>query len=220
MSWWVSNLLSLPNGTVILASWVTWVLGSIILHELAHGWAAIWQGDRTPIELGHMTLNPLMHLGPMSLMVFLMIGIAWGAMPVNPSAFRSRYGDAYVSLAGPLMNVALAVIALIGAVLVMVFGAQLPGSAALPGNLAMFFRIGIALNIALAVFNLLPVPPLDGSRILASMFPATRRIWEGENGQWVAIGLFLMIFWFGGSRIFEGAFFAADLVLAVAGLFV
>lgn len=202
MGWWVSDWFNSPNGPVIVASWVTWVIGSIVLHELAHGWAAIWQGDRTPIELGHMTWNPLVHMGWFSLIAFLVIGIAWGAMPVNPSRFRSRYGDAYVSLAGPLMNVVLIGVATLGMVLVILFGASLPGSAALPGNLLIFFTFGIMLNVVLALFNMMPIPPLDGSRILSSVHPPYARIWEGENAQWIGLGAFFLLFMFGSDLLF------------------
>ena len=81
MGWWVTDALSVSP--VLLISWVVWVIGSIVLHELAHGWAAISRGDRTPIERGHMTWNPLIHMGGMSLLVFAVVGIAWGMMPVN-----------------------------------------------------------------------------------------------------------------------------------------
>lgn len=210
MGWWVSDWLGAPNGVVILASWATWVIVSIVLHELAHGWAAIWQGDRTPIDLGHMTWNPLVHMGPLSLIVFLVVGIAWGAMPVNPSAFRSRHGDALVSLAGPAMNVLLIGVAAIGMALVLAFGSSLPGSSALPDNLMRFFYFGMLLNTVLAIFNLLPIPPLDGSRILASFYPSYRRIFESENGQWIGIGAFMLVFWFGSDALFSAGFFVAS----------
>jgi hypothetical protein len=87
-----------------------WVIGSIVLHELAHGWAAIRLGDTTPRDLGHMTWNPLVHMGGFSLVVFAVIGIAWGMMPVDPSRLRGRYGDALVALAGPAMNIVLAAV--------------------------------------------------------------------------------------------------------------
>ncbi|MBT5381502.1 MAG: site-2 protease family protein, partial [Phycisphaerae bacterium] len=90
-------------------SWIFWVLLSITLHELAHGWAAIWEGDKTPIETGHMSANPVVHMGRFSLIVFALIGFAWGLMPVRPWRFRhGRLGEAIVAIAGPAMNLALA----------------------------------------------------------------------------------------------------------------
>ena len=76
------------------------VVISIVLHELGHGFAAIWQGDDTPRISGHMTLNPLVHMGGFSLFLLVMAGIAFGQMPVNPGRFRSRYGNALVAAAG------------------------------------------------------------------------------------------------------------------------
>ena len=70
------------------------VIISIILHELAHGVAALWQGDTTPRDAGHMTINPLIHMPPISIALLLLVGIAWGLMPVNPGRFRSRWGEA------------------------------------------------------------------------------------------------------------------------------
>ena len=72
--WWVHDLYQ--NNPVLLASWVFWVLLSIMLHELAHGWAAIWQGDNTPRDMDRMNLNPLTHMGPTSLIFFALIGFA------------------------------------------------------------------------------------------------------------------------------------------------
>src|SRR5579862_344316 len=86
------------------------VVVSICLHELAHGIVAIWLGDRTPIELGRITLNPLVHMGLPSLIVLLISGIAWGAMPVNERRLRGKYAPALVAAAGPAMNVLIAVI--------------------------------------------------------------------------------------------------------------
>ena len=85
--WWV-HAAYYQGGWSYVAAWVFWVLFSISLHELAHGWAALWQGDQTPRELGHMTWNPWVHMGPWSLGMFALIGIAWGLMPVQPARFR------------------------------------------------------------------------------------------------------------------------------------
>ena len=87
--WWMSDMWQ--NGqSVELVSWVWWVIFSICLHELGHGVAAIWEGDDTPIRTGHMTWNPLVHMGGMSLLIFALVGFAWGLMPVNPGNFRHR----------------------------------------------------------------------------------------------------------------------------------
>ena len=74
--WWVADMWS--ESPARLISWVFWVILSVTLHELAHGVAALWQGDRTPEETGHMTWNPLVHMGQWSLIMFVLVGIAWG----------------------------------------------------------------------------------------------------------------------------------------------
>ncbi|PHK25392.1 peptidase M50, partial [Nostoc linckia z13] len=87
------------------------VIFSITLHELAHGWAAMSQGDNTPQKTGHLTLNPVVHMGKESIIFLCLMGIAWGQMPVNPSKFRSRkLGNILVSAAGPLSNLTLGII--------------------------------------------------------------------------------------------------------------
>src|SRR5262245_1604740 len=163
-SWWVTDILEI-GGPVLLFSWVVWVVGSICLHELSHGWTAIRHGDRTPIEMGHMTANPFVHMGPMSLLMFALVGIAWGLMPVNPTRMRGRYAEAKVAAAGPLMNITLALLAVAGAVATkgIAQGHDLShGLRAMDtlDNFYLFFKVGVMLNLMLALYNLVPVPPL------------------------------------------------------------
>lgn len=206
MGWWVADLLQ--DNPALLVSQIVWVIGSIVLHELAHGWAAIRQGDRTPIETGHMTWNPLVHMGGTSLIVFALVGIAWGAMPVNPSRFRGRYGDVLVSLAGPAMNIALAAVAVVIGVLWTTFAGGV--GEPLWSNFAMFFYAGAFLNVFLAIFNLLPIPPLDGSRILAGFSPAYRRLIESPNAPFVGLALMVLIVSTMGGRLMDSAQWVVD----------
>ena len=164
--WWVHSLYE-QGRTVELVSWIFWVLLSITLHELAHGWAALWQGDDTPKRLNRMSLNPIVHMGMTAMIVFALAGIAWGVMPVTPSRFRwGRRGRIFVSAAGPAMNLVLAIITIAMLALLIRFG---PASGNLAHNLAVFLFTGAWLNLLLAIFNLLPVPPLDGSSILSGL---------------------------------------------------
>lgn len=206
--WWVIDALSVSPA--YLASWVFWVIFSICLHELGHGWAAIWQGDRTPIETGHMTWNPFIHMGPMSLLLFALFGFAWGAMPVRPERFRSRYGDAMVSAAGPLMNLLLAVFCLAGiAILVRVIvGNSIDPTKSL--NLFMFLHTGLWLNLFLIFFNLFPVPPLDGSRILGDFVPSYSRFFENERGNFAAVFGFAVLYIFLCPRLQVAAMVASE----------
>lgn len=183
------------------------VMVSIVLHELAHGFTAMWQGDDTPLRTGHITLNPLVHMGGFSIVALFVCGIAWGQMPVNPVSFRSRYGDALVSVAGPLCNLLLALIALTIGGLWEVHHA-VPESA-LGVNTQNLLWIFGEFNIMLCVFNLLPIPPLDGSRILASFNePYARFIDDPENQQVLMFG-FIVAF-VGITFIFTFAGWAAN----------
>ena len=162
----VDTLLTDPAYYVTVVVCVTL---SIVLHELAPGAAAIWQGDETPRETGHMTWNPLVHMGPMGLGLLFIAGIAFGVMPVNPSRFRSRHGDALVAAAGPLVNAVLGLLALttLGALLRLGIDPSVAGVNPL-------WILGL-LNLVLCAFNLIPISPLDGSTVLGSLVPAYRR---------------------------------------------
>lgn len=209
MNWWVTSALDL--GPIYLGSWIFWVIFSIVLHELGHGYAAIRQGDDTPIYTGHMTWNPVVHMGHMSLIAFAILGIAWGAMPVNPSRFRSRYGDAIVSVAGPVVNLLLALVCL----LLISFWPYTKGVFAdhVFENVTIFLWHGLFLNMTLMVFNLLPVPPLDGSRIVGDFFPSFNRLWQTEQGAVIGLIAVMALFYFGSGVIFEVAATAAKMMM-------
>lgn len=198
-TWWVSEAWS--RGPAYLASWVVWVLLSISLHELAHGWAAIRQGDRTPIESGHMTWNPVVHMGIPSLVMFGLIGVAWGAMPVSPHRFRSRYGEFLVAAAGPVMNLSLAIIAVVAGGLWLAFGSSVSPHDEFFEHMLEFWWLGAGLNIVLLLLNLLPVPPLDGSRMLRDVWPAFDRWLSHERSPIVGLLLLLAVFYFAGDYL-------------------
>lgn len=175
---------------------------SITLHELAHGIVAIWYGDRTPIETGHMTLNPVVHMGGMSLLLLVVAGISWGLMPVNPRRMRGRDAEAMVALAGPVSNILLALIALTILGLWMRFAQADPGTMAF--NARYFLLIFGGENVALALFNLIPIPPLDGSRVLAHYSPGYARMMFNVQQQIVIV--FLVVFFFVGPKIYDVGF--------------
>ncbi len=203
----------LETDPFFFGSVVITVVVSIVLHELAHGWAAIRQGDDTPIRLGHMTLNPVVHMGWFSLILLATVGIAYGQMPVNPSRFRSRYGDALVAVAGPVTNLLLAVVALTGLGLWMrVSGvAEGPGWTTFQINLQDFLWCFGYINVALAVFNMLPIPPLDGSAILANFVPAYKQ-WASDPQYQGAFMIGLLFLLFAIDGIGQGLFgYSADL---------
>jgi Zn-dependent protease len=217
MSWWVHELYQ--DGRVVqLVAQIFWVILSITLHELAHGWAAIWQGDDTPRRLHRMTANPMVHMGGMSLIVFLLIGIAWGVMPVDPSRFRwRRRGRVFVAAAGPAMNLVLAFSCLSLLVAWLAVG---PTETAAYRGVAVFLFTGGSLNIVLAFLNLLPVPPLDGSTILGGLSWRAYQLYQ--NPQAVMFGMFiLLVIFFAtplGDFLWFGAFRAALTYVDLAGI--
>lgn len=162
------------------------LLFSVVAHEYAHAWAAYRQGDDTAYALGRLTLNPLPHIDPMMSVIFP-IGLYWltslsghpftfGAakpVPVNPANYRHyRRGDLIVSAAGIITNLFL------GAACTLLFGGLgmladvLPGQLGVLGTLQQLMVFGVALNFILAIFNLLPIPPLDGSHLFYHLLPA------------------------------------------------
>lgn len=153
---------------------VTYVI-AITVHEFMHAWTAYQLGDDTAYQLGRISLNPAVHFDPLGFFMFLLIavtgfGFAWGKpVPVNMYRLRplgplGREGSmALVALAGPASNV---VLAFAGAMSLKLGGANLDGSA-----LGQFLMTFISLNIGLAAFNMIPVPPLDGYRIMMALVP-------------------------------------------------
>ncbi|HEY6952659.1 MAG TPA: site-2 protease family protein [Bacteroidota bacterium] len=162
------------------------LLFSIIIHEIAHGWMALKLGDPTAQDMGRLTLNPIPHIDPIGSILIPLISyfaagtvfIAWAKpVPVNPANFRNlRRDDILVSIVGPASNLVVA----FACVIMFIATEKLTGTSDLQSAglgqeaatyLGKMFYAGIPLNIFLAVFNLIPVPPLDGSHVLASLLP-------------------------------------------------
>ena len=155
------------------------VLLGIILHEVAHGWAALRCGDPTARMLGRLTLNPLPHIDPAGTAVFVFTALfspfvfGWAKpVPVNPRHFRNyRKGMLLVSAAGPLTNMALAMLFAVALRLLLFAPAEFLMHTSTGKFLLEMCQIGISANFALAWINLLPIPPLDGGRILEMLLP-------------------------------------------------
>lgn len=170
---------------------------SVIIHEIAHGSVAYYLGDPTAKYAGRLTLNPLKHLDPIGSVIvpiFLVImakvtggGIIFGwakPVPINPYNFKDqKYGSMKVALAGPASNLAIALF--FGLIL-----RFLPGLFVVQG-LALMFSYIVYINILLAIFNLLPIPPLDGSHILFAFLPSSARNIKIFLNQF---GIFILLF--------------------------
>ncbi len=155
------------------------IIISIVIHELAHGVAAISQGDDTPKVQGHMTPDPIVHMGWTSIIFLFFSGMAWGLMPVNPDKFRhERWSDILVSAAGPLSNLVLGTIASLLAVATVQSGSKLFS--------LEFCLLAAQVNFSLFALNLLPVPPLDGFSVFSNIFPKFKQAVTPE------ISLFLL----------------------------
>lgn len=164
--------------------WILWILFiippflfAVMLHEIAHGWAAERLGDPTARAQGRITLNPLKHVDPMMTIIVPLTLIIMGSpivfggakpVPINPMYFQNpRKGMVIVAAAGPIANLLIAI--LCGAISIGM-NAITPHNSA-TAILTMFLSACITINVVLAVFNLIPVPPLDGGRIAVGLLP-------------------------------------------------
>lgn len=179
------------------------------MHEYAHALAADLQGDRLPRAMGRLTLNPVRHLDPLGTLCLVLVGFGWGKpVEFRPQALRSRrFGAAIVALAGPFMNLALA----LGAAFAFVALGRPSGTGGL------FLQLFFAINVFLAVFNLLPLPPLDGSRLLTIFLPPDKQKIIFFLDQYGFLILLVLVF-FGGLRFLEPlVVWVRDLLLSIAG---
>jgi len=150
------------------------LLIAFTIHELAHAVTADYLGDPTPRNSGRITLNPLKHLDPFGTLLLLIAGFGWAKpVMVNPMNMRGnpRTSMAIVAIAGPLSNIAMAVLGALIFRLGLVSYTAIPASGILPSPSYVLFEF-VWINLILAFFNLIPVPPLDGSKILYAIMPA------------------------------------------------
>lgn len=161
------------------------------IHELSHGLVAYWLGDDTAKLKGRLTLNPLAHLNPLGTIMLLLVGVGYAEpVPVNPRNFKNpKGGMALTALAGPMSNL------LMGWVSIWLFyicNAYISNST-FGSAVTFFFLYAAQINVMLAVFNLLPIPPLDGSKIFAGLLPSKAYFKYMQYERYVMIALFVLL---------------------------
>ena len=167
---------------LVLAALIPIFIVSITLHEFGHAATALLLGDTTARDAGRVTVNPLVHLDPFGTLFILLAGFGWAKpVPFDPGQLRwPRLGSFLVSAAGPAANFILAILAL----LAMKHWTDMPA-----GSL-MWFQILFSLNLMLMVFNLLPIPPLDGGNLLEAVLP---RAWVPAFQRLLPYGVFILL---------------------------
>jgi Zn-dependent protease len=221
--------------TILLVAPV--LLFSVIAHEIAHGYAALRQGDRTALEAGRLSWNPVKHIDLYMTILLPLIMLAGshfaggraivlgGAkpVPVDPRNYRNiRRGDIIVSLAGVATNALVAILCAICIAITGAVGSAAPYLADTIGILQAMFIYGIQINAVLIAFNLLPIPPLDGSHVAKYLLPRPLAIRYVQFGRYGLLVLILLLSF--GERVLqlwlEPALIAAERLLALVGGFV
>ena len=187
---------------------------SLSVHEWAHAWSAYRLGDDTASREGRLTLDPLAHIDPLGTFLLPLLGVPFGwakPVPVNPVRFRRdvsmRTGMMITAAAGPISNVILALLATLVLGLVIRFQ---PGVIDAYPAVSTLLGASIQMNVALAIFNLLPIPPLDGSRVVDGLMPYR------FQGSWEKVTRFAPVLLLG--VILSGSLFLAGPIEAVNGL--
>ena len=189
------------------------LLFSMVAHEYAHGYAALKQGDPTAYQLGRLTWNPLKHIDPFFTVILPMItffagGFIFGGakpVPVTPRNYRNyRRGDIIVSMAGIVSNLILAVLSTVMILVLGVIGRVLPAAATDTLAILQLMMVwGVRFNLILAMFNLLPIPPLDGSHVMKYLLPPAWAIRYQQVGMYGVLILMVMMMTRIGEPIFR-----------------
>lgn len=194
------NIMDLVSGLIVKLFTLPFIFVCLTVHEFSHGFMAYKLGDTTAKDAGRLSLNPFKHVDWLGVLAMLILGFGWAKpVPVNPYRFKKSgaRGIVWVSLAGPVSNLVFAFLLLIVWEITYIF---------LPTLFANFYFYNILqsiilLNVALAVFNLIPVPPLDGSKVLGYFLPYNASRWLENNGNILYIIMLIAVFTGSLSRI-------------------
>jgi Zn-dependent protease len=187
-------------GTFLLLAPV--LLFSMVAHEYAHGYAALKQGDATAYQLGRLTWNPIKHLDPfmsviLPIMTFIVGGFMFGGakpVPVNPRNYRNfKKGDIIVSLAGVAVNFVIALVCIALVVIIGMVGQSMSSAVPELFLLQRMMLYGVLINIVLAIFNLVPIPPLDGSHVMKYLLPPAWSLQYQRAGRFGLIIIFALL---------------------------
>lgn len=178
------------------------LLFSMVAHEYAHGYAAFKQGDPTAYQLGRLTWNPIKHIDPfmsvlLPLITFFLWHFAFGGakpVPVNPRNYRNyKRGDIIVSLAGVAANFVIAIACVILVILIGLVGRNVSGGLLELTLLQGMVAYGVIFNLLLAIFNLLPIPPLDGSHVMKYLLPPAWALQYQRAGRFGLLIVFAVV---------------------------
>ncbi|MDD5726176.1 MAG: site-2 protease family protein [Patescibacteria group bacterium] len=190
------NLTTLFSDPILFVLWIVAVLVALTVHEFSHALAATWLGDPTAKRMGRLSLNPLAHIDWFGLLALVLVSFGWGKpVPFNPYLLRDqKWGPLYIGLAGPFSNLLmLSLVGLLLRILLPILG---------PNNLLIvFLGLCFLINTALMLFNLIPLPPLDGSKIIMALLHKPKWFAFREKleryGSWILMGLILLDVVFG-----------------------
>lgn len=216
------NIAELFNGLLVKVLTLPFIFICLTVHEFSHGFIAYKLGDNTAKEAGRLTLNPFKHVDWLGVIAMLLLGFGWAKpVPVNPYRFKKSgaRGIVWVSLAGPVSNLIFAFLLLLVWEIAYYFFPTLFMN-------YYFYNIlqsVIAINVGFAVFNLVPVPPLDGSKVLEYFLPYSARSWMERNGNILYMILLIAVFTGVLSRIItpvasvilRGLQFVADFIITL-----
>ena len=164
------------------------------IHEFAHAWAAHKMGDDTAAYMGRLTLNPLSHIDPIGAVCLVLTGFGWAKpVPINPTKFRKpRFGTSVTAAAGPLSNLIVAFIALV-VYRVLACTEFIAQGGDMTYFLMYMLSFFVQVNIGLAIFNLIPIPPLDGSKIVQYFTSAKFDRMMAQYSQYISIGFMIIV---------------------------